>query len=113
MVLFCKYAKEPKNYSKNLRIKLGIDLDYNEEILFLLKDTESRAASILPKAVYVDGSHDSYFLSENITSENFSFGFGGVAEIKRGQGLGFIVNKTRLVRLNIGKTGCLPKVGNS
>ncbi|OEU58228.1 MAG: hypothetical protein BA871_16055, partial [Desulfuromonadales bacterium C00003096] len=42
------------------------------------------AASILPKAVYVDGSYDSYLLSENITSENFSFGFGGVAEIIRG-----------------------------
>jgi muconate cycloisomerase len=71
------------------------------------------AASILPKAVYVDGSYDSYLLSENITSENFSFGFGGVAEIIRGQGLGFIVDETRLGRLSIGKAGCLPKVGNS
>ena len=71
------------------------------------------AASILPKAVYVDGSYDSYLLSENITSENFSFGFGGVAEIIRGQGLGFIVDETRLGRLSIGKTGCLPEMGNS
>jgi len=71
------------------------------------------AASILPKAVYVDGSYDSYLLSENITSENFSFGFGGVAEIIRGQGLGFIVDETKLRRLSIGKNGCLPKVGNS
>ncbi len=71
------------------------------------------AASILPKAEYVDGSYDSYLLSENITSENFSFGFGGVAEIIRGQGLGFIVDETRLGRLSIGKTGCLPEVGNS
>jgi len=70
------------------------------------------AASILPKAVYVDGSYDSYLLSENITSENFSFGFGGIAEIIRGQGLGFIVDKARLGRLSIGKVGCLPKVGN-
>jgi muconate cycloisomerase len=71
------------------------------------------AASILPKAVYVDGSYDSYLLSENITSENFSFGFGGVAEIIRGQGLGFVVDETRLGRLSIGKTGCLPEMGNS
>ncbi|MCK4425291.1 MAG: hypothetical protein KAV69_00980 [Deltaproteobacteria bacterium] len=71
------------------------------------------AASILPKAVYVDGSYDSYLLSENITSENFSFGFGGVAEIIRRKGLGFIVDEARLGRLSIGKTGCLPKVGNS
>jgi L-alanine-DL-glutamate epimerase-like enolase superfamily enzyme len=61
------------------------------------------AASILPKAVYVDGSYDSYLLSENITLENFSFGFGGVAEIIRGQGLGFIVDEARLERLSIGK----------
>jgi L-alanine-DL-glutamate epimerase-like enolase superfamily enzyme len=71
------------------------------------------AASILPKAVYVDGSYDSYLLSENITSENFSFGFGGVAEIIKGQGLGFIVDEIRLGRLSIGKTRCLPKVGDS
>ena len=70
------------------------------------------AASILPKAVYVDGSYDSYLLSENITSENFSFGFGGVAEIIRGQGLGFTVDETRLGRLSIGKTRCLPRRGN-
>ena len=61
------------------------------------------AASILPKAVYVDGSYDSYLLSENITSEDFSFGFGGMAEIIRGQGSGFIVDEVRLERLSIGK----------
>jgi L-alanine-DL-glutamate epimerase-like enolase superfamily enzyme len=71
------------------------------------------AASILPKAVYVDGSYDSYLLSENITSENFSFGFGGIAEIIRGQGLGFMVDETSLGRLSIGKTGCFPEVGDS
>jgi len=70
------------------------------------------AASILPKAVYVDGSYDSYLLSENITTENFSFGFGGVAEIIRGQGSGFIVDETRLGMLSIGKARCLPKTGN-
>ncbi|MEA1990747.1 MAG: enolase C-terminal domain-like protein [Thermodesulfobacteriota bacterium] len=70
------------------------------------------AASILPKAVYVDGSYDSYLLSQNITSENFSFGFGGMAEIIRGQGLGFTVDETRLGRLSIGKARCLPRMGN-
>ena len=70
------------------------------------------AASILPKAVYVDGSYDNYLLSENITWENFSFGFGGVAEIIRGQGLGFTVDETRIGMLSIGKTQCLPRMGN-
>ena len=70
------------------------------------------AASVLPKAVYVDGSYDSYLLSENITLENFSFGFGGVAEIIRGQGLGFTVDETRLGMLSIGKTQCRPRMGN-
>ena len=46
-------------------------------------------------------------------SENLSFGFGGVAEIIRGQGLSFIVDETKLERLSIGKTEYLPKVGNS
>lgn len=71
------------------------------------------AASFLPKALYVDGSYDNYLLSENITTENVTFGFGGVAEIIRGQGLGFIIDETRLERLSIGKTRCLPKVGDS
>ncbi|MBW2349643.1 MAG: hypothetical protein JRF20_00370 [Deltaproteobacteria bacterium] len=69
-------------------------------------------ASILPEAVYVDGSYDSYLLSENITSEDFSFGFGGVAKIIRGQGLGFTVDETKLKRLSIGKTQGLPRMGN-
>nr|HDN01082.1 hypothetical protein [Deltaproteobacteria bacterium] len=69
------------------------------------------AASILSGAMYVDGSYDSYLLSQNITSEDFSFGFGGVAEIIRGQGLGFMVDENKLEMLSIGKTRCFPRVG--
>jgi len=69
----------------------------------ILSALERVAASILPRAVYVDGSYDSYLLSENITSEDLSFGLNGVAEIIRGQGLGFTVDKDRLERLSIGK----------
>ncbi len=70
------------------------------------------AASILPKAMYVDGSYDSYLLSQNITSENFSFGFSGIAEIIRGQGLGFIIDENKLEILCTGKTLCFPPVGD-
>lgn len=68
------------------------------------------AASILPKAMYLDGSYDSYLLSQNITSEDFSFGFGGLAEIIRGQGLGFIVDENKLEMLSIRKTQCFPEL---
>ena len=69
----------------------------------ILSALERVAASILPKAVYVDGSYDSYLLSENITSKDLSFGLNGVAGIIRGQGLGFTVDEDRLERLSIGK----------
>ncbi|NIA08240.1 MAG: hypothetical protein GWP10_00310 [Nitrospiraceae bacterium] len=69
----------------------------------ILSALERVAASILPGPVYVDGSYDRYLLSENITSEDLSFGYNGMAEIIRGQGLGFTVDEGRLKRLSIGK----------
>ena len=59
------------------------------------------AASLLPQAVYVDGSYDDYLLSENITTENFSFGHGGIASIKRGKGIGYQVDRPKLEKLSI------------
>lgn len=45
-------------------------------------------------------------------AEDFSFGFGGVAEIIREQGLSFMIDETKLGILSIGKTQCLPRMGN-
>lgn len=59
------------------------------------------AASLIPQAVYVDGSYDDYLLSENITTENFSFGHGGTASIKRGNGIGFQVDRKKLDKLSV------------
>jgi hypothetical protein len=78
----------------------------------ILSASDRLSASILLKALYAYGSYDSYLPSENITWENFSFGSGGVAEIIRGQGLGFASDETMLGRLSIMKTRCLPIMGN-
>jgi len=59
------------------------------------------AASLLPNAVYVDGSYDDYLLSENITTENFSFGLGGNAIIRSGEGYGYRVDEKKLANLSI------------
>ena len=70
------------------------------------------AAYILLKTSYAYGSYDSYLSSGNITWENFSFGYSGVAEIIRGQGLGFASDETMLGRLSIRRTRCFPIMGN-
>lgn len=64
------------------------------------------AASLLPDAVCVDGSYDEYLLQDNITTENFSFGHGGLAPIKRGNGLGYSVDDEKLVYLSKQRMEC-------
>ncbi len=61
------------------------------------------AASLIPNAQYVDGSYDEYLLSENITTENFTFGKGGLAPIIRGKGIGFQVDEKQLTKLSVNK----------
>ena len=60
-------------------------------------------ASLLPRAVYVDGSYDDHLLSDNITTENFTFGSGGKAPIRRGAGFGYLVDEDKLDLLSINK----------
>lgn len=64
------------------------------------------AASLLPNAVFVDGSYDDYLLSENITTENFSFSRGGEASIKRGEGFGYRVDENKLAKLSVQRLEC-------
>jgi len=65
------------------------------------------AASLMENPVYIDGSYDEYLLSENITSENLTFGRGGHAEVIRGNGLGFSIDTAALGRLSYDHATCL------
>jgi L-alanine-DL-glutamate epimerase-like enolase superfamily enzyme len=58
------------------------------------------AASLLPDAVYVEGSYDDFLLSDNVTTRSFGFGPGGNAPVIRGHGVGFQVDEEKLVRLS-------------
>jgi muconate cycloisomerase len=49
------------------------------------------AASLMPAPRYIDGSFDSFLLSDNITRRSCSFGQGGRAPVLRGEGPGFTV----------------------
>ncbi len=61
-------------------------------------------ASLLGDPLYVDGSYDSYILSDNVTTENLSFGLRGEASIIRGKYLGYTVDIEKLRRLSVETT---------
>ncbi len=58
-------------------------------------------ASLLKDPVYVDGSYDSYILSDNVTTENISFGLKGEAPVIRGKSLGYTADIERVRKLSV------------
>lgn len=58
-------------------------------------------ASLLKNPIYTDGSFDSYLLKENITTANFNFDFGGIANIVRNKGIGYNIDEIKLKRLSV------------
>lgn len=54
------------------------------------------AASLMSDPVYIDGSYDRHLLAQNIITEDYSFGYGGIAAVRRGQGPGYIVDRSKL-----------------
>ena len=69
-----------------------------------------RALSLLCRdAVYHDGSYDKYLLRENITTEDVSFGLGGIAGALKGPGLGVRINRQSLERLSTDSIMVKPK----
>jgi L-Ala-D/L-Glu epimerase len=66
------------------------------------------SASLMPDALYVDGSYDGYILAGNITRENCTFGHGGKAPVLTGRRLGYDVEKKKLEAFATGQKNCLP-----
>ena len=65
------------------------------------------AASLMPDALYVDGSYDAYILAGNITRESYTFGHEGKAPIITGRRLGYDVEKAKLKEYSNGQCDCL------
>jgi len=60
-----------------------------------------RALSLLCRdAAYHEGSYDKFFLKENVTLENISFGLGGKAGPLDSPGIGVKINNENLLRLS-------------
>ncbi len=57
------------------------------------------AATLMGVPVYVDGSYDRHLLAENIITEEYTLGYGGVASIRRDQGPGYIVDRSKLEKV--------------
>ncbi len=64
------------------------------------------AVSLCPDAVYADGSYDSFILSDNITTQNYTFAAGGLAKIVRGRRMGHEVDEKKLEEYGNGKCEC-------
>ena len=64
------------------------------------------AASLMGEPVYVDGSYDRHLLAENIITEEYTFGYGGVAPIRRGQGPGYVVDGSKLEKVTSDVYAC-------
>lgn len=57
------------------------------------------AASLMSTPLYADGSYDRHLLAENIITKDYTFGFGGTAAIRRNQGVGYIVDTSKLEKV--------------
>jgi muconate cycloisomerase len=57
-------------------------------------------ASLLPRAVYLEGGYDDVLLAGNVTTRSFGFGPGGRAEIVRGRGIGYEVDEQALAKFS-------------
>jgi muconate cycloisomerase len=64
------------------------------------------SASLMPDALYVDGSYDGYIFAGNITRENYTFGHGGKAPVITGRRLGYDVDKEKLETYTTGRESC-------
>ncbi len=64
------------------------------------------AASLMSAPVYADGSYDRHLLAENIITEDYTFGFGGTASIRRHQGVGYTVDTSKLEKVTIDYCTC-------
>ncbi|MCF7948578.1 MAG: hypothetical protein K9M94_08330 [Spirochaetia bacterium] len=64
------------------------------------------AASLMEQPVYVDGSYDRHLLSENIITEDYFFGYGGIASIRRNQAAGYIVDTSKMEKLTSDYYAC-------
>ena len=60
-------------------------------------------AAYLPQLLFTEGSFGTWLLSEDITFENVTFGYGGSAPLLQTRGLGVTVNEETLERLSIAK----------
>jgi L-alanine-DL-glutamate epimerase-like enolase superfamily enzyme len=64
------------------------------------------AASLLPDAVYLEGSYDELVLSQNVTEENYTFGFDGRVAAIMGRRVGYQVSRDALKRLSTAVRDC-------
>jgi len=60
-------------------------------------------AALCPNLRYLEGSHDRFLLSDNVSREDITFGRGGYAPLLRGPGLGIEVLPGRVEQLTLQK----------
>lgn len=61
------------------------------------------AASLLPRPSYIEGSYDEMLLERNIVTPSFGFGPGGLAPVRRGRGMGYVVDEDLLSKFSLAR----------
>jgi muconate cycloisomerase len=60
-------------------------------------------AALCPNLRYLEGSNDRFLLSDNVLEKDITFGWGGVAPVLKGPGLGVDVVASQVERLAVGR----------
>lgn len=85
------------------RSGLGLQLGCHPGETGLLSAAGRHVAGLVDGFRYVEGSYDRHILKDNLTAEDPTFGFGGVAPPLGGPGLGVRVDPEALERLTVAR----------
>ncbi len=83
------------------RSGVGVQLGCHPGETALLSSAGRHFASTVRGLRYIEGSYDNHILSENLTGEDFTFGYGGWAPAMQGAGLGVKLDRGALDRMTV------------
>jgi muconate cycloisomerase len=84
------------------RSGLGVQLGCHPGETAILSAAGRHVASRIEGIRFVEGSYDRYVLSQNVTNQDITFGYGGWAPPIEGPGLGVDVNPRAIERMTLG-----------
>ncbi len=85
------------------RSGVGVQLGCHPGETALLSAAGRQLASNVRGLRYIEGSYDNHILTENLTADDLTFGYGGWAPALTGEGLGIRIDPTALDRMTLSR----------